>query len=79
MTDLLDAAQVARELLITLSKLRRMAAAGDYPELLRVSRGCYRVRRADHEAWMAGRWTMAESARAEIEWWRVKAQMLGGA
>ena len=66
MVDLLDARAVATELLITVPRLRRMAERGDYPELLHVDRGAYRVRRVDHEAWKQGRWTNAEKARTEL-------------
>lgn len=74
--NLLDAAQVAADLLIPLATLRRMAAKGEYPELLHVTRGQYRVRAAEHESWMASRWTKAEEARASLAWERVRAQIL---
>lgn len=53
-----------------------MAAKGEYPELLHVTRGAYRVRASEHEAWMASRWTKAEQARADLAWERVRAQIL---
>ena len=57
MTQWLDAAAVAEDLGIGLGMLRRMARRGEYPELLHVSRGVYRVLRVDHEAWVSGRMT----------------------
>lgn len=65
-SDLLDAAEVAQSLLVTLSQLRRMSERREYPELLRVTRGVYRVRRQDHEAWMEQNWTEARKARADL-------------
>jgi len=84
MSDYLDARDVARELLLTdrqgrpsVDRLRRMAERREYPELLHVTRGEYRVRRADHEAWVQGRMTMAEQARAELQWYRVREKLTG--
>jgi len=69
---LLDAKQVCDELGIKLDVLRRMAERGEYPELLHVTRGVYRVREDDHRSWMASRWTKAEQARVELTYWRIK-------
>ncbi|MFY9341145.1 MAG: hypothetical protein WAT39_01560 [Planctomycetota bacterium] len=75
--ELLDARFVTRELGITLPVLRRMSRKGEYPELLHVTRGVYRVRRVDHESWMAARWTSAEVAREELQAERARAALLG--
>jgi hypothetical protein len=64
--DLVDAAEVAKALLISLTALRRMSDRREYPPLLRVTRGQYRVRRQDHEAWMEENWTEGRQARAEL-------------
>ena len=74
---LLDAKSVCVSLTIPLSTLKGMARRGDYPELLHVSRGIYRVRRIDHESWMAARWTGAEMAREELAAERIRAELLG--
>ena len=73
----LDAAVVARSIGVSLRTLQGMARRGDYPELLHVMRGVYRVRRTDHEAWLAGRMTRAEMAREELQAERVKAAVGG--
>lgn len=57
---------VAAELCTTPAHLRRMALAGDFPALLRVSRKHYVVRRHEVDAWKAGRWTTEATARAAI-------------
>ena len=64
--ELLDAQAVADCLAIPMSKLRTMASRGEYPELLHVTRGIYRVRLTDHQAWLEGRWTHAEAAAADL-------------
>jgi hypothetical protein len=74
-----DAKDVAAELLVTLPTLKRMAQHGEYPELLFVSRGNYRVLRSDHEAWKQGRTTSAIMARAELQLERAKAALQGKA
>ena len=66
LSELLDAADVARALLISVSTLRRMSDRREYPPLLRVTRGQYRVRRQDHEDWLAANWTEGRQARAEL-------------
>lgn len=66
MEDLLDAAVVARHLMISLARLQQLARRGEYPELLRIGRGQYRVRRVDHEAWYRANWTQAREARADL-------------
>lgn len=73
MTVWLDAKQVAESLGITLASLQRMARRREFPELLHVSRGVYRVRRTDYEAWESGRMTSAEQARAELAAERMRA------
>lgn len=75
----LDARDVAMELHIKLATLRRMAARGEYPELIHVTRGQYRVLRSSHEAWLAGRTTSAVLARAELMLERARAELMGGA
>lgn len=62
--DLLPFAVVCAELHPTPAKLRRMARRGQFPPLLRVTTRHQLVRRADLEAWKAGRWTVAEQVRA---------------
>lgn len=69
---------VCAELRIGLAALKRMARRGEYPELLHVTRGAYRVLRTDHEAWKQGRTTSAEQARAELMAERAKAELLEG-
>lgn len=76
--DLLDAGKVASDLGITLRVLRNMARRREYPELLHVTRGVYRVRRTDHEAWMEARWTSAEMAREELQAERMRAALAEG-
>jgi hypothetical protein len=75
--ELLDARDVAKRLKITVPTLRAMARRGEYPELLHVTRLRYLVRKADHEAWMEGRWTSAEVAREELKAERMRAAALG--
>ena len=74
--DLIDAQAVAECLGIKLDMLRRMASRREYPELLHVTRGIYRVRRIDHEAWMEGRWTFAEEAAARLTVEAVKGKVV---
>jgi len=66
-TTWIDAAEVAASLGISLGLLRRMSRRKEYPELLHVTRGTYRVRRIDHEAWESARMTSAEMAREELQ------------
>lgn len=73
----IDARVVADELLITLTKLRRMSRRGEYPDLLHVTRGQWRVLRTDHEAWKHGRTVSAEAARAELMHERAKEALEG--
>lgn len=75
LSALLDARDVCADLSIKLAKLRAMAERGEFPELLHVTRGEYRVRRTDYEAWQAGRWTRAEMARSELEWHRMQREL----
>jgi len=67
MTDLMDACEAAADILVSLRKLRSMAEAGNYPELLKISSREYRVRREDHEAWKAKRWTGAVLRKHQID------------
>ena len=60
---------------MTLGKLQRMARAGQFPEMLHVSRGEYRVPQLDYESWKASRWTSAEKAREEMQFERDKAAL----
>ena len=76
MSPLLDARDVATQLKLPLARLRRMAERGEYPELLRVTRGEWRVRASDHEAWVAGNWTSALMARSELLMERARAAMV---
>jgi hypothetical protein len=78
MTRLLDAKAVADDLGIPLEQLKRMARRGEYPELLHVTRGAYRVRKTDHDAWEAARWTKAEMAREELMAERARELLLKG-
>lgn len=73
----LDAGAIAKDLGITLAKLRRMARDGQFPEMLHVSRGCYRVPRIDYDAWKQSRMTSAEMAREELQFERDKAKLAG--
>lgn len=73
--ELLDAQAVADCLGIKLEALRRMAARREYPELLHVTRGVYRVRLVDHQAWLEGRWTLAEAAAADLTIAAVKGEV----
>lgn len=77
--ELLDASHVASWLGISLPALRRMSARGDYADLLRVSRGVYRVRRVDHDAWIAERWTSAEKAADDMRAQTMRAAVRGQA
>jgi hypothetical protein len=77
--DWLNASQIAETLDIEFAALKRMSRRGEFPELLHVSRGVYRVRRADYEAWEAARMTTAEMAREELQAERIKAQLAGRA
>jgi hypothetical protein len=83
-TDFLDARDVAAQLLLLnrrgkpdVARLRRLAERGEYPELLHVCQGQYRVRRSDHEAWMAARMTKAELEQAEFDAARIAATVGG--
>ena len=60
----IDARAAAAELLVSLPVLKRMAAKREYPEMLFVSRGQYRVLRAAHESWKASRTIGAVTASA---------------
>lgn len=73
----IDVDDVAEELGITKALLRRMARKREFPELLHVTRGKYRVRRTDYEAWLQGRMTGAEMAREEIAAERMRAAVAG--
>jgi hypothetical protein len=78
MSIYLDAKQVADDLGIKLDQLKRIARRREYPELLHVTRGVYRVRKTDHEAWEAARWTSAEMAREELAAERAREAILKG-
>lgn len=77
MSEWLDAKTIATSLGITLAALQRMARRRDFPELLHVTRGVYRVRRTDYEAWESGRMTSAEMAREELAAERMRAACAG--
>lgn len=79
MSDYLTAAEVCAELRIKLAVLKRMSARGEFPEMLHVTRGEFRVLRADFAAWKAGRTTSAVLARAELQLERARAELMGGA
>lgn len=64
--ELLPLQAAAAELHVKPQLLRRMARRGQFPELLRVTQKHCLVRRADFEAWKAGRWTRAEETRAAL-------------
>lgn len=78
--NLIDARDAAAELKLArgVPQLRRMAERREYPELLHVARGEYRVRLEDHEAFIAGRWTSVEKARADLQWERARELLLKG-
>ncbi len=78
MSAWIDAKEVATSLGIELAALRRMARKREFPELLHVSHGVYRVRRTDYEAWESGRMTSAEMAREEIQAERMRAAAQAG-
>lgn len=65
----IDADDVVRELELKggLATLKRMARRREFPELLHVTHGQYRVRRSDYEAWEQARMTSAEMAREELQ------------
>ena len=65
--DLVPLAEVAAELHTTTQRLSALARAGKFPALLKVTRKHYLVRRADAEAWKAGRWTQTVTADAEAK------------
>ena len=78
MSPYLDARTAAAELLVSLPVLKRMSQRGEFPELLHVSRGSYRVLRSDFEAWKQGRTTSAVVARATLLLEKARAELLGG-
>lgn len=75
----IDARTAAAELLVSLPVLKRMAERGEFPELLHVTRGQWRVLRSDYEAWRQGRTTSAVLARAELMLERARAELMGNA
>lgn len=58
-------AEVAIELCTTPRLLKRLAQRNRFAPILKVSNKHLLVRRADLEAWKAGRWSSAEGLRAE--------------
>lgn len=74
----LDAKHVAAELGVKLEALQRMARRREFPELLHVTRGEYRVRRTDYEAWEQARMTSSEMAREELAAERMRAAASAG-
>lgn len=70
--EMLDAVQVAKTLGVSIQRLVRMAERGEYPDLVCVSRGVYRIERAEHEMWVASRRATARAARAVIAAARVR-------
>ncbi|MBL8752286.1 MAG: hypothetical protein JNK15_03210 [Planctomycetes bacterium] len=64
--ELVELRAVAATLKTTCDKLRRLSLRGEFPPLLRVTRKHLLVRRAEFEAWQAGRWTTAEATRTAI-------------
>ncbi len=77
MSEWLDAKTIATSLDVTLEALKRMARRREFPELLHVTRGTYRVRRTDYEAWESARMTSAEMAREELAAERMRAACAG--
>lgn len=73
----LDAKQVADELGVTLAVLQRMARRREFPEMLHVTRGVYRVRSTDLAAWQEARMTSSEMAREELAAERMRAAARG--
>lgn len=74
----IDCREVADELDLKggVALLRRMALRGEFPELLHVTYGEYRVRRQDYAIWQASRMTSGEVARAKLQEARIR-QALG--
>jgi predicted DNA-binding transcriptional regulator AlpA len=66
MEDLLDAREVARTLGVSVRRLEQLAKRSEFPELLRIGRGQYRLRRTDYEAWYRAAWTKEREARADL-------------
>jgi hypothetical protein len=62
----IDAIDVARQLGVSIKRLVRMAELGQYPELIHVTRGVYRVELSAHEMWVESRRSTACAARAEL-------------
>jgi hypothetical protein len=77
-SDWLDASTIAASLGVDLAVLKRMARRREFPELLHVTRGVYRVRRTDYEAWESARMTSAEMAREELQAARDREALAGG-
>ncbi|MBL8738426.1 MAG: hypothetical protein JNL12_18490 [Planctomycetes bacterium] len=77
MTIWLDATEIAKSLGIELADLKRMARRRQFPELLHVKRGTYRVRHTDYEAWESARMTSSEMAREELAAERMRAAASG--
>ena len=65
-SELVPLRAVAAQLHVDPARLRRMSLAGEFPALLRITRKHYLVRRAELEAWQAGRWTTESAARAAL-------------
>lgn len=70
MSNWLDASEIATDLGVSIDRLRGMARRGSFPEMLRVDRGVYRVRKLAYEAWersrMTGAVTMATVTAVEV-------------
>lgn len=79
MSDWLNASDIAASLGVDLAVIKRMARKGEFPELLHVTRGTYRVRRVDYESWEQARMTSSEAAREELRAERIKMQLAGRA
>ena len=72
MTTWLDLRVVAKELGLSVPRLRRMSEAGRFPDVLYIDFGQYRVDVAAYEAWKQSRLLSSIAVRAEITRERVR-------
>lgn len=74
---MIDCASIAKSFGIKLAKLLRMSERGDYPDILRVSRGCYRVNEAAHERWLEQNMLRRRATIAKLVQARIKSRLRG--
>jgi hypothetical protein len=74
--DLIDAKLACRYLSVSLSSLRRMAINREFPELLHIRRGVYRIRKRELESWLQSRWTFAELDNAALRAAQIRDELL---